>query len=856
MLGSVLQKFRENCSSRITAWHVFPARGARVSGWPEGLNPRLRKAATRLGITELWSHQAQAIYATLAGKNTIVVTPTASGKTLCYNLPALDYLLDDPAARALYLFPAKALAQDQLAELERWGEALEEDFKAATYDGDTPSSVRPRIRTDSRIVITNPDMLHMGILPHHTQWMELFHNLRLVVIDEIHTYRGVFGSHVANVLRRLRRVSAFYRSSPLFICCSATIANPQELAEGIVEGPVEVIGDDGSPKSERHFIFYNPPLIDKELGLRRSAILEVRQLARHFLAAGVSTIIFTQARQTTEILLKYLKEDSAPLSSFSERGALRHENSCGADHCSVRGYRGGYRPLERRAIEQGLRDGTIRAVVSTNALELGIDIGQLDACLMAGYPGSIAATWQRAGRAGRRGETCAAVLVAGNSPLDQYIATHPGYFWEGSPEHARLNPDNLLILLEHLLCAAFELPFHKGESFGTGEGRADFIAELLDYLAERGRLHCVDNRYYWMAEHYPAEEVNLRSVSSNNIVITDMSDADVPKTLGTVERSAAPLLVHEGAIYLHDGATFHVDRLDWDAGQAYVRSISADYYTRASYQVEVSVVEIAAQKSAGNAVLYHGEIEVTGRASGFRKVRFYTCETLGWGDIDLPEQVSMTTGYWFTLEEAAVDKLRKAGWWGYEPTGYRGRDWQKERDKARARDGYRCRLCHAPEKGDREHDVHHLRAFRDFSYLGEGFERKANELDNLITLCRACHRQAENAAHFQGALTGMGHILGHVACLFLMCDMRDIGILSRARSKDTHKPTVTIYEKTPAGVGFSEALFHLHDKLLTTAIEVIRGCECERGCPSCVGPTDEADNAKDYTLAILRELVP
>jgi DEAD/DEAH box helicase domain-containing protein len=510
-------------------------------------------------------------------------------------------------------------------------------------------------------------------------------------------------------------------------------------------------------------------------------------------------------------------------------------------------------PAERREIERGLRDGTIRCVAATNALELGIDIGQLDASIMAGYPGTVASTWQQAGRAGRRAGVSAALLVAGGSPLEQYIVTHPGYFFDRSPEHGRINPDNLLILLAHLKCAAFELPFADGERFG----RAVETRELLEYLAEAGFVHHAGDAWYWLANAYPAEEISLRSAGPDRVLILDTSDLS-PRTMGEVERGAAPATVHEGAIYLHEGQSYRVERLDWEAGQAFVRLSEVDFYTQASTSVEVRPVETREQRERAGALAAHGEVEVTSRATSFRQIRFYTHETLGWGEIDLPEQTLATTAYWFILAEAAVERLRQAGWWRFDPIGYRGPNWQAQRDAARARDGYRCRHCGAPERPGRQHDIHHLTPFRDFGYVtGQNTAyREANLLDNLVALCRNCHRRAENAQRFQGALTGLGHVLGHLVPLFLMCDWRDVGILAESQAAWSRAPTVTVYEKVPAGIGFAAQLYELHERLLAAARELIVDCPCERGCPSCVGPVDEVgEDAKGYTLAVLAELI-
>jgi DEAD/DEAH box helicase domain-containing protein len=459
ILGTLVARYRKD--EVLTAVRQIPAREAKFRPIPGWVTSALSEAYRAKGIQELYSHQAVTAQLVHDGKNVVVVTPTASGKTLCYNLPVLNAVLENADTRALYLFPTKALAQDQLAELQDLSRRLDDRFGVFTYDGDTPSDARKAIRERGHVVLTNPDMLHTGILPHHTKWMRLFENLRYIVIDELHTYRGVFGSHLANVLRRLRRVAQFYGSNPQFICCSATIANPGELASQLTEKEVEVVEENGAPAGEKLFVFYNPPMVNRNLGIRRSYINEATRVAKEVLARKLQTIVFANSRLHTEILLTYLQQANPSKPGQAE---------------PIRGYRGGYLPGERREIERGLRDGRILGVVTTTALELGIDIGSLDACVMAGYPGSIASTWQRAGRAGRRSGSSCAIFVASSAPLDQFIVQHPDYFFGSSPEHAHIQPDNLEILLNHLKCAAFELPVSPEERFGN---RARFEHRML-----------------------------------------------------------------------------------------------------------------------------------------------------------------------------------------------------------------------------------------------------------------------------------------------------------------------------------------------------------------------------------------
>ncbi len=649
-LSNVLDRLRSDPEHgpNFSAWRHLPPTPPSLAPFPPALDSRLAESLARRGIDRLYSHQAQAVDAVLAGQNVAVVTPTASGKTLCYNLPILDAILHDGEARALYLFPTKALAQDQLDELHGFITDLGAGIKTFTYDGDTPADARRAVRAAGHIVVTNPDMLHTGILPHHTKWMKLFENLCFVVIDELHQYRGVFGSHVANVIRRLRRICRFYGSDPVFICCSATIANPGELAERLLGSPVTVVDRSGAPQGEKVVALYNPPVVNRELGIRRSALKSVRTLATRLLRSGVQTIVFAPSRLTVELLVRHMR-DSLP----SKPGSPT----------TVEGYRGGYLPRERRAIEAGLREGRVRGVAATTALELGVDIGGLDAAVLLGYPGTRASTWQQMGRAGRGNGLSFAVLVTTSTPLNQYLAHHPEYLFETPPEAGLINPDNLIIRVSHLKCAAFELPFERSEEFGAD------TADLLDLLAEEGVLHAADGRYHWMTEAYPAEQVSLRSASIDNFVIVETGPK--PRVVGEMDRPSAPLLIHDEAIYMHGGQQYHVDRLDWDEKKAYVRPVDVDYYTDANLAVDLKVLEASASggEADGDACRrYHGDVAVTYLATIFKKIKLDTQENVGWGKIHIPQEDMHTTAYWLTLEEAASDGMEQAelqaGLWG------------------------------------------------------------------------------------------------------------------------------------------------------------------------------------------------
>jgi DEAD/DEAH box helicase domain-containing protein len=831
-------------AGNVVAWRTTPARAAQQVPFPARVHPALAAALRTLGIASLYLHQTETWEHVQAGRHPIVVTGTASGKTLCYNMPVLDRLLRDPSARALYLFPTKALAQDQLAMLQSLGSALQHiqpgtSLAAATYDGDTSSSLRPTVRDSASIILSNPDMLHMGILPHHPSWDAFFRNLAFVVVDEAHTYRGVFGSHVVNVLRRLKRVARFYGASPQFVLTSATIGNPAELGEALIEEPVVLVDHDASPTGEKHFLIYNPPVVDSALGLRRSMLLEVVQLVSDLLAHDVQSIVFGRARPTVEVMLSYLQ-------GLPERAGPVGVSGRVSSPASIRAYRSGYLPHERREIERGLRDGSVRAVVATTALELGIDVGGMGAALLAGYPGTIAGTWQQAGRAGRGTDTSLAALVASPSPLDQFLARHPDYFFGRSPEHALVNADNLLILLSHLRCAAFELPFHDGEGFGRVD--AAQVGEFLQILQASGVLHRSAGRYFWMADRYPAREVSLRSTSPEPVLLQTEVEGQ-PIAVGQLDEESARWMAHPGAVYLHEGEQYLVEDLDLEAHLARLQPVSLDYYTQARSESTVELVSESARAAMPAAIKTHGEIRVTRKVIGFRKIRWFTHEQLGLGDVDLPPTMLLTCGYWFAPTEATLDKLRDDGMWNNDPIYY-GAGWPAQRDAARARDEYRCQVCGAPE-GAEQHHVHHKIPFRRF----ESPER-ANQLSNLVTLCARCHRQAEQAVRTRSGLAGVAFALGHLAPLLLMCDAGDLNVLADPRSPLVGgSPAVVIYETIPAGIGFSARLYERHDELMAHALELVVSCPCADGCPSCVGPAGEQGmGGKAEALALLREL--
>lgn len=744
-LSDVLESLKNDpqLGAGFAEWRELPALPATYGEFPEGFDVRLSEALGRSGIERLYSHQAEALRTVMAGRNVVVVTPTASGKTLCYNLPVLQTILKNPEARALYLFPTKALSQDQMEEVHDLTTEAQIDVKSFTYDGDTPGEARRKVREAGHIVVTNPDMLHTGILPHHTKWIKLFENLRYVVIDELHQYRGVFGSHVANLIRRLHRICHFYNSRPIFITCSATIANPRELAEELIGKPVSLIDQNGAPRGRKIIAIYNPPVVNKELGIRRSSVHAARMIGTKLLQAGVQTLVFARSRVRVELLLRYLRD------------ALKTRVG---EANKVEGYRGGYLPNERRAVERGLREGRILAVVATNALELGIDIGSLDASILTGYPGTLASAWQQMGRAGRRSGLSLSVIVTSSSPLGQYIAKNPQYIFDTPPEAGLIDPENLLVRISHVKCAAFELPFRKEEEFGPD------TSELLELLSQENVLVPAGDSYHWMAESFPAEGVSLRSASIDNFVIIETGAK--ARVIGELDRPSAPLLIHDEAIYMHGGTQYHVDRLDWKEKKAYVKKVDVDYYTDANLAVDLEVLDSFSSTRHKGTAVDHGEVATKYVATIFKKLKLGTNENVGWGKIQIPEESHHTTAYWMALEDEVAAGL--------------------------------------PE------------------------------------------------ARLEEGLVGLAYLLRHIAPIFVMCDARDLQAVAQVRSTFTRRPTIFVCENQPGGVGMARKLFEVHPKLMRAAYDLVRHCDCECGCPGCVGPAiGESTTSKEATLMIL-----
>jgi len=745
------------------AWSsILPPKSADCMPFPEDLSPILSEALHRRGIDSLYTHQRKSYDLVRSGHDVVIVTPTASGKTLCYNLPILQTLLEMPKARALYLFPTKALAQDQQSGLNEVMLAGSIGFPVNTYDGDTPSDIRSRARTDGRIIISNPDMLHAGILPNHTKWVKFFSNLKFIVMDELHAYRGVFGSHVASVIRRLLRIAKFYGSSPTFIFSSATIGNPQELAEHYLERKVEMIEDNGAGSGEKILVCINPPIVDEVQGLRRSNALEAESAMLWLLQKGVRTILFSRSRLQVELLAHYLNQ--------------KLENPFNRNYgIVVKPYRSGLLPSERREIERGLRNGTVHGVVSTNALELGIDIGGLDAAVITGYPGSIASFWQQAGRAGRTSGISLAIYVASSSPLDQYFVAHPEYFLSRGAEQAHIDTYNPYIFTDHLKCAAFELPFSEYEAFSPDNSNrraAELTMEALECLEEEGIVRHTEGRFFWSAEGYPGEKISLRSATTENVVIVDISNGH-HDVIGEMDRPSAKELLFEKAIYMHLGSQYQVKKLDFEKRICLVEASDADYWTDSIVKRDIALLTEDSVESYSQFRLILGDILVRSQVEKYKKLRFNTHENIGYGEM------------WQEPEEMQTRSLM---------------------------------MVIYPQS-------------QSAQFLSQFGQESANSL-----------------------LYGIANLMRQLAPAKILCDVRDIGVASRARDPFYESPVLYLYDMYPGGTGIAEALCSNMSGIIGSTIERIASCTCLVGCPSCIGVENANPDNKAASLRLLELL--
>ena len=820
-------QFHKNIAFR----QVSSPREAIQRPFPEQIPPQICELLRKKGITSLYSHQAEALEAISMGENVVLSTGTSSGKSLCYTIPILSRQMSDPGSTALLLFPTKALANDQYNTFADFSKALSgKTSNPSIYDGDTPANQRSAIRKSANILMSNPDMLHQGILPHHTNWAKFFSRLRYVVIDEMHIYRGVFGSHFANLIRRLKRICAFYDSFPQFILTSATIGNPEELAGSLIEQPVRFITKDGSPKGESQFLIFNPPFVDEKLGIRKSSIDYGVQFTQHLMRKNHQTLVFARTRRTVETLLAYLRN----------RLPQTQQNL-------VRAYRSGYLKSDRREIEEGLRSGNLKTVFSTSALALGVDIGDLDAVILVGFPGTIATARQRMGRAGRKQQPSLSILIATNDAMDQYLAYHPEYLVENNPEQALIDPQNLIILLQHIRCAAFELPFRVNEGFGAMS--AEDLAQFLGLLEASGVIVRQGQDYFWLADQYPAAEVSLRSSSPDIVSLNLLDDSGNNKLLGQVDANTARWYVHKNAIYLHDAEMYKVLDLNLEQGVCLLQQSHSDYYTIPVINTNIISYKLHSTVGYQNFSANFGELDLEISINSFQKKRWMTNELLGQGELDLPPQALHTSGFWLGLLPSYVDSLREQNVWGSDANDY-GPDWQKLRQKIIMRDANICRGCGNRFESSQLH-VHHLVPFRNFEDPA-----LANQASNLVSLCSDCHRKAELSVMIRSGLAAGAYALRSMAPLLIMCDREDISLITETRSiLNEGNPTILVYDNIPGGIGLSKKLYDLRNQWLDHAIEIIQECNCESGCPACVGPVGEPGyGGKKEGLALLQGL--
>ncbi len=810
----------------IVATSVVKEKAAEQADFPAALLPPIVKLFASQGIEKPYTHQAAALEAILQGKNVVISTGVASGKSLCYQAAILNSLLLQPGCRSILLFPTKALAQDQAKKMQALATELSRSnprlpaIVSGIYDGDTPNELRGKLRKQANILFSNPDMLHLGILPNHSLWSAFFSRLQYVIIDEVHMYRGVFGSHVANVLRRLKRIAGVYGVQLQFIFTSATLANAKEHAEALAEEPVELVETDGSPHGDRHFLICNPPLVEPALGIRRSSYLEVAGIAKRFMDTTLQAILFSETRRSVEIMYRYFCED-------------RHLRD------RVRTYRSGYLAEDRRSVENALREDKLQLVISTNALELGIDIGGLDAIFMNGYPGTICGTRQQAGRAGRKGSTSLCILVAGANPLDQYICQHPEFLFETNPEQALIDPNNSEILRQQLLCAVSEMALKEGDGFGFLS--FENIVGHLNSLVDEGRLKHANNRYTGIVNSYPAQDVSLRNAGNQFQIIAD------DDLIGWVDSDSVKWMTHPEAIYLHQGETWIVHKLDLEDKKVLLQPIEASYYTQTIQHTEIALNDLIQISSVAGGRKHFGKVTVTKEVVGFKKLRFYTQEVLDQEGLDLPPSIMQTEAWWFSLGEDTVNRIRAKGMWNNDPNNY-GKGWKELCARIIDRDGQKCRNCGVSS----ELEVHHIVPFRRFA---DAFE--ANDPDNLVSLCPRCHRLAEQRVHMQSGLAALAYLIGNLAPFFVMCDNKNLGVFSEDKSPlAMGNPVVCIYDNIQGGIGLSRKLYELHDRLLFAALDRVKGCGCDNGCPACVGPVAENGlGAKEEAIAILMELV-
>ncbi len=822
----VLDRFLENSSfqTNIAVQHLDQARPAQWEDIPESLHTWVGQTLEELGYQKLYYHQAKAISMILKGHSTVISTGVSSGKSLCYQLPILHSLSFNEDNSALCLYPTKALAQDQFKSFSKFISVFSTISKRKPqvniYDGDTEQSSRKAIRDISNIIITNPDMLHINILPNHSSWTKFFANLKYIVIDEVHVYRGIFGSHFTNVIRRLKRICSYYGSNPTFILTSATIDNTQEFITSIIEQLFITIDKDTSPQGNRHFLIYNPPLINAELGIRRNALQETTRIARYFNKHNIQTLIFTRSRRSVELIVNNLKKDEGQ---------------------TLAGYRSGYLKQERREIEKQFKEGSLTSVVSTNALELGIDIGDLDLVIINGYPGTIASTLQQAGRTGRTGNDSLVILVANSSLINQYLVKNPDYLFNKNPEQALLDANNPYILLSHLKCALYELPFDRRDTY-YGVPRPE-INELLDFLLNKAFAIERNNIVYWSSPSNPAHQTSLRTISANSFSVIHEG-----KNIGIIDNSSAYWFAHQQAVYIHNGQPFLVRKFDEKLKNIEVVEHDKDYFTEPILSTEYELIDELDTYSYAYGKTHYAVLNVHTQVTGFKKIKWHSREILDTLDLDLPQTTLPTKGIIITLSDFYEEFLENQG--ASSKANKYGKDWGLIRQEVKRRDHYTCQNCGKLESSV-SFDVHHIKPFKAFSN-----PKDANKMENLITLCKQCHRNAEIPVKIQSTMAGLAYLIRNLAPLYLMCSSSDIIVNYNNDSLlEDGKGAIIIYDSFRGGIGLSKKLFANLSELLNLCYEQVRDCSCTDGCPSCTGPIAENGyGAKESVIELLAEI--
>lgn len=810
----------------IAVKNYSSAQEAELDDYPECVNQITQDIFRKSGIDYIYRHQTQAINEVFKGNNIVISTGTASGKSLSYLLPIFDSLVNSSQACSILLYPTKALCHDQKMQISEYLKHLMsltgKSPDCGVYDGDTVRDERKRIRDNAQLILTNPDMFNIGILPNHTEWSRVFTNLKYVVIDEVHVYRGIFGSHFTNLIRRMKRICRFYGSHPQFILCSATLSNISEFSEKLIEEKLSIIDQDYSQKGRKHFIIYNPPFVNKELGIRRSYLQETVRILRHLRNFDLQILLFARSRRNVEMIFTNLerKDDNTE---------------------DIRTYRSGYLSSTRRTTETEMKKGNIKTIIATNALELGIDIGGIDIVILCGYPGTIAATRQQSGRAGRRNNTSLTIMVTSSEPLEQYLANNPDYLFHKAPEQALIQPDNPYILLSHLSSAVFELPFRTDERFGLLEKQQlNFYLELLQKM---NKTKLSNNSYYWISEKYPSEEISLRIADPSQFVLLNKG-----LIIGKLDKQSALWMAHPGAVYLQEGKIYLVEELDLEKGLINLCEKDPGYYTEHMSKVDIELIELEKIQELNGYFKYYGKLKVTTIITGFRKIHWITHEILDYGKLELPPTTLITTGYWFSISPELVKELKEEQIWFDENNNY-GKEWDSIREKVLIRDAYKCQACGKTENIRLE--IHHKTPFKMFKN-----KTQANDFSNLVTLCASCHKEAEAMIKIQSALSGMEYILHNLAPLFLMCERNDLGIHKEACAiYADQNPCILFYDTVPGGIGLSEKLFDNHQDLLNETQRIIALCECQNGCPSCTGAVSENGwGAKNLVEFIIKGL--